>query len=112
VRTWVCQSGLKDGAALSAEAVTSIKITFKGNRMTMLTGDSGKPHESSFKLDSSKKPKEITIGEGQKELRGIYAFDGDVLKMCAGQCGGQRPKELEAKKGSNLLSMVLKREKP
>jgi uncharacterized protein (TIGR03067 family) len=109
--SWVCESALRDGEPLTAEGAMSIKLTFKGNKMTMVTGDSDKKHEHTFKLYPSKKPKEITMGEGKKELKAIYALDGDVLKMCAGKPGDERPKELEAKKGSNFMSMVLKRQK-
>lgn len=109
--TWICESALRDGDPLPPEGAKKITLTFKADKMTMVIGDSDKKHEHTFKLDPSKKPKEITIGEGKMELKGIYALDGDVLKMCAGKPGDERPKELEAKKGSNFMSMVLKRAK-
>ena len=52
-------------------------------------------HESQFKLDHSKTPKNIDVVRliGKKELhfKGIYAVDGERLRFCLAGPGEQRP---------------------
>src|SRR5262249_40068612 len=70
---------------------------------------------SRFKLDASRKPKEIDLtnldGKHKGETtRGLYELDGDVLKFSHGaQPGAERPKALESKEGSDHLLWTLKR---
>jgi uncharacterized protein (TIGR03067 family) len=106
--TWVCESAVRDGESLPADGVKSIKITFKGDKATMLAGGD-KKKEATFKLDPGKKPREITLSptDGGKEQKGIYAFDGESLKICAGE---ERPPEFTAKEGTKRMLMVLKRD--
>jgi hypothetical protein len=45
-------------------------------------------------------------------MKGIYALDGDSLKICVSQPKADRPTEFATKKGSNSSLVILKREKP
>jgi uncharacterized protein (TIGR03067 family) len=112
--TWVCESVSSNGEFLPAEARKAIQFTFKGDKVTVHIGDKDTKRESTFKLDPSKKPREITMRmkDSEKELKGIYAFDGESLKICAGALGDERPTGFVAKKGNNLLLVELKRAKP
>ena len=58
---------------------------------------------------------QFTIAEGPQQTGtalGIYALEGDELKLSLGQPGGtERPKTLASKEGDSHLFIVLKREK-
>ena len=76
--------------------------------------------QGTFKVDPSKKPKEIDmkITEDEtgkhkgKTAQGIYALDGDTLKWCVAEPGTtERPKEFAAPADTKLMFITLKREK-
>ena len=46
-----------------------------------------------------------------KTLVGIYEVKGDELKVCHGDPGADRPKEIASKEGSGLSLITLKRVK-
>ena len=56
---------------------------------------------------------DIIINEGGKELilKGIYALDGDDLKVCFGAPGEKRPTEFKTEGGSSEQLAVMKRDK-
>jgi uncharacterized protein (TIGR03067 family) len=113
--TWVLVSEEFDGKAtpqLEAEGTTRV---VEGNRVTRRAG--GVTGRSILHLDSSKQPKqydaEIVEGPGKRMVvRGIYAFDGDRLKMCADLTGKARPTEFATSPGSGLSLQVWRRTKP
>jgi uncharacterized protein (TIGR03067 family) len=72
--------------------------------------------ESTFKLDPSKKPAGITItylsgADKGKVLHGIYALDGDALKICVTFNEKETPTEFASKEGTDLTLVVLKRDR-
>jgi uncharacterized protein (TIGR03067 family) len=88
------------------------KFSIKRGDQTMIQG--------TFKVDPSKKPKEIDmkITEDEtgkhkgKTAQGIYALDGDTLKWCVAEPGTtERPKEFAAPADTKLMFITLKREK-
>src|SRR5689334_6015086 len=69
--------------------------TFRDNAVIRNLGD--EPVRGTFKLDATKQPREIDLfdyaGKG-KTVRGIYAFEGERLKICLGSVkSGERPRE-------------------
>jgi len=110
---WTVVSGQEDGKELPAEKV-------KGSRV-VITKDSITVHEEnnqkrvmSYKLDTSTTPKQIdlTTTEGSdkgKTSHGIYALEGDALKICFALPGQQRLKEFTTKEGSKAMMFVMKR---
>ncbi len=64
--------------------------------------------QGSFTLDATKSPKTIDsmptpkpgsdASEPPKPIRGIYEFDGDVMRICNSRPGQPRPKNFEAKR--------------
>jgi len=113
--TWACVSGVNDGKAISAKTVQLLRLT--------LTKDGYKTErgkevlfDSTYTIDSAQKPKHIdmigTEGENKgKAALGIYALDGDTLKICYTLPGKDRPKEFESKPGSSATLVVWKRVK-
>ena len=76
----------------------------------------GRVEKGTYRLNAARQPGEIdatTEGKDGTE-RGIYAFDGDTLKLCLATSGGQRPREFATREGSDQISIVLRRavEKP
>jgi RNA polymerase sigma factor (sigma-70 family) len=68
--------------------------------------------EMTYKLDPAAKPKAIDLDNGGgKTWDCVYSLDGDTLKLCAPLMpGGERPREVDSKEGSNTRLLVLKRE--
>jgi uncharacterized protein (TIGR03067 family) len=104
---------MEGGYALAAEKLKEMKLTIRGNKASHLASE-GQTEEATIKLDPSKKPKAIdftpqTGPDKAKNLLGIYAIDGDTLRICATIDGGDRPTEFKASKEASLI--VLKREK-
>ena len=75
-----------------------------------------KEHKGTFKLDASKKPKQIDItptdgDEKDKVIHGIYSLEKDELKICIARGDKERPTEFESKEGSGHMLVTLKRAK-
>jgi uncharacterized protein (TIGR03067 family) len=115
--TWKAVTVKEQGE--SKEETEDHRLIFSGDQFSIKKGDEilikGK-----FKIDSSKKPKEIDMEiteareeklEGKTAL-GIYDLDGDTLKWCANEPGAtERPKEFASEADSKQLLVTLKREK-
>jgi uncharacterized protein (TIGR03067 family) len=50
------------------------------------------------------------LGYETKNAKGIYALEGDTLKICVNMENGERPKEFSSKPGLNQFVMTLKRQ--
>ena len=72
--------------------------------------------EGTYKVDPSKNPKTmdytLNIGSNKGKLQeGIYALEGDILKICGSTPDKPRPKKFSAKADSGQVLLELKREK-
>jgi len=71
-----------------------------------------KTHETTFKLDPSKEPKEIDMlfpdgVNAPKVAKGIYHLDGDTFKLCRAQAPGEeRPRDFVTAADSGLFVVV------
>jgi uncharacterized protein (TIGR03067 family) len=113
--TWVMLSGEREGQNFTEEQVKSFKRTVKGDKLT-ITVNGEELYRGAFKLDPSKKPKNIDVtpetGDAKgATLMGIYEFDGDTLKVCMAFPDSPRPTEFTGKAGSNQTFAVWKKEK-
>jgi uncharacterized protein (TIGR03067 family) len=98
------------------------KDAYKPGTVIVIVGDElyftdgfAKSSKVKFKLDASTKPKSIDLGGGKgekKSVKGIYALDKDMLKLCLSSSDGKRPKEFKTKAGDETNLFVLKRLKP
>src|SRR5688500_9437343 len=99
---WQAEYLEMEGQAASPEAVKSILITVKGNRVLVrLDGENSHEKEALFKIDSTKSPGHIDIspidGEAESVL-GIYEMGKNTLKVCLkANSGVQRPNKFETK---------------
>jgi uncharacterized protein (TIGR03067 family) len=96
------------------------RLVFTGDEFSMKRGDQTVV-KGKFKIDPSKKPKEIDmeVTEALKEeLKGktglgIYTLEGDELKLCVCEPGEpDRPKEFAGQAGTKHTLVTLKRDKP
>ncbi|MBF6025369.1 TIGR03067 domain-containing protein [Lysobacter niastensis] len=98
---WTATQAVRDGQA--AGDVVGHRITFEGDRFRIESGE-GKPlHEGTFLDDRHAVPSSIDFTHAQgtlkgKTWRGIYAVEGDTLKVCdnAPDLARPRPAAFEA----------------
>jgi uncharacterized protein (TIGR03067 family) len=112
---WVVVSMEVDGMKIPGDDAMAYFRSVKGDQYTVsryrkVVG------KGTIKLDATKKPRAIDAlpagagGEGKK-LLGIYAFDGNKLKLCFARPGSDRPTEFASKEGSGHNLTVWQREK-
>jgi uncharacterized protein (TIGR03067 family) len=88
-------------------------IVIEGDEL-YFTDNFTKSKPSKFRIDAKVQPNSIDIGEDKGERksgRGIYALDGDSLRLCLSG-SGERPKEFKTTAGDKTNLFVLKRQKP
>jgi RNA polymerase sigma-70 factor (ECF subfamily) len=110
---WVDVSGEKEGEKLGAGG--ELQLRFDGETFSM--SHNGRVEETgTVKLDPSKNPMEIDLqfqgkNEGKTAL-GIYAWDGENLKLCVGEPRvGTRPRDFTSNPKDRVL-LVFKRQDP
>jgi uncharacterized protein (TIGR03067 family) len=119
--TWLTVSLVNDGKTLVDEKTPPkegpmTKLVYEGNKWMIKVGDRTVA-SGIFKIDATKKPKEIDIMDesgtkNEKTKLGIYELDGDVYKYCLAPSGKPRPTEFTSKAGSGHSLGVSKRAKP
>lgn len=117
--TWALASGQVDGKAIPEEQVKATKITWDGDKATVVS-----PHQSKetitakvTRIDPGKKPGEMDwvrdAGPGkEKTMLGIYEWvDADTYRICFDPACKDRPKDFKAAAGSGHILHVWKRAK-
>jgi len=112
--TWKAVTVERDGQPDTTLRDAIVTYTADGKFTVKLT--EGTPHDGTYKLDPSKKPKtfDYTLNYGPtkgKLHEGIYLLEEDTLKICGSDPGKPRPKEFASKADSGQMLIVLKREK-
>jgi len=111
---WSCVSATVDGRVLPAETTTLLRLTLTANRYKTTKGDEVL-FDSTYTINSSTSPKQINMvgTEGEltgKEAQGIYALDGDVLRVCYRMPSLGRPDAFESPAGSKSYLVTWKRQ--
>lgn len=107
--SWVMVSGDKGGEPAPEKFVKTFRMTFAAaGKLT--AREKEEDQEGTFKLDAAKKPRHIDISIDGKMLEGIYALEGDSLKLCVSE-GSGRPADFKSPEGSKVMVIVLKRDK-
>ena len=112
--TWSCVSATVDGRVLPAETTTLLRLTLTVNRYKTTKGDEVL-FDSTYTVNTSTNPKQINMVETEgdltgKEAQGIYALDGDVLRICYRMPGLGRPDAFESPAGSMSYLVTWKRQ--
>jgi uncharacterized protein (TIGR03067 family) len=107
--TWAVEFLRRTGKDAPAEVIGQLTFTFAGGKVTSRSGDK-QTQEGTYKIDPSKKPRHIDLTLNGKMSAGIYAFEGDRLKLCLHH-PKDRPTEFSAPAGSTSVLLVLKRAK-
>jgi RNA polymerase sigma factor (sigma-70 family) len=94
--------------------------TFDGDKLTTFDEGSSDPDnewKATFKLDATRNPMEIDfdVHEGHsqgKTFVGIYALDGDNLKVCVGRSQDRRPRKFVTTNEDTFVIFRMKRQTP
>ncbi len=110
---WQMISAVMNGAPMEESAVQWVKRITRGNETTVQAGPQVMM-KVFFTHDSSKSPGFIdyvnVAGANKgKAQRGIYKFDGDVLRVCVGAPESARPAEFESRRGDGRTVTVWKK---
>jgi uncharacterized protein (TIGR03067 family) len=118
--TWLTVSLVNGGKTVVDEKAPPkegpmTKVGYEGTKWMIKVGDKTVA-SGIFKIDSTKKPKEIDIMDesgtkNDKTKLGIYEIEGDTYKFCLAPVGKPRPTEFTSKEGSGHSLGVMKREK-
>ena len=113
--SWAVIAAEEDGKP--AERLKGHVLTFAGDRFT-ITQDGKVLYQGTFTLAPEKKPAAFDFRHTEglckgQTWKGIYAQDGDTLKMCdnAPNPARGRPEEFAAKAGSGYVLLTFKRVK-
>jgi uncharacterized protein (TIGR03067 family) len=109
--TWTLTSEEFEGKPTPPENLPDVSYTVQGDKVVFTSN--GKERTATLTLDASKDPKtyDLRRDDGLRTLKGVYAWDGDDLKICAADDQGDRPTELTTAPGSKNRLRVWKRKK-
>lgn len=113
--TWSCVSATVDGRALPPETVAKLRLTLTETRYKTEKGEE-LLFDSTYNVDASVSPRQINMvgTEGElagKEAQGIYAVNGDELRICYRMPGLGRPIAFESSPGSKSHFVTWKRKR-
>ncbi len=103
------------------EGIT-VALEIKGNAVAArwTRGDGGEVDlKGEMRVNEQASPKTVDFfgfkdasGDPMKDNLGLYAFDGDQIKICLGGAGNERPAEWKAGEGGPPTLLVFARKKP
>ena len=110
--TWQLVSAMQDGKTLPEDKVKQTTIVIEGDtfRFPGLAEDATS-RAGTFKLDATKKPKEMDSMSAEKEVMlGIYEMGEDSYKVCFAPAGKSRPSEFASAFGNRQILQVWERQ--
>ena len=114
---WIATKAERDGKA--ASDVVRHRLAFAGDRFQIQSKDAKSLYAGTVRVDPSTKPAAIDFEHTEGSLKGkawkgIYALDGDTLRICdnAENLDKRRPAAFQAKSGSGYVLITFKRAKP
>jgi uncharacterized protein (TIGR03067 family) len=113
--TWVLLSMETEGHDVPAEDFKDWTAVYEGNRLTLKAGERVR-RRGIITVDPTRRPKAINTWDQDgpyedQTVPGIYAIEGDRLKLCFARPGQERPKEFTTKTGAAFLFCVYQRQK-
>ncbi len=112
--TWKPAKAELAGRLMDEAVVKTISLKLEAGKYEVFVGD--KPDKGTYTLDSTAKPKEMTVTgtEGPnhgKTFPAIYELKGDTLRICYDLSGAKRPTEFKSVAGTKLYLVTYKRAK-
>lgn len=109
--TWVLVSEEFEGRAVPDGELSKQSYTVRGDKVVYNVN--GEERSATLRLDPSKSPKtyDLARDDGSRTLKGVYEWDGDRLKVCAADDGGDRPADFTTGPGSKNRVRVWERQK-
>jgi uncharacterized protein (TIGR03067 family) len=110
---WRMVAGVMNGVAVEESLLQWVKRVNRGNTSTVLAGPQTML-KVEFTTDVSQSPHAMDYlnlagaNKGKKQL-GIYAFEGDLLKICVAAPGDGRPGEFQSARGDARTFTVWKK---
>jgi uncharacterized protein (TIGR03067 family) len=79
-------------AGAAVPGLQGAELVLAGGKKVFTLPD-GRVETGTYRLDASKRPGEIDVTTGGRDgtERGVFAVDGDSLKLCLATRGGPRP---------------------
>jgi uncharacterized protein (TIGR03067 family) len=110
--TWVLVSEEFEGKKVPAEDLTgelkNLSYMVRGERLLFTSRGEGR--SATIKLDPNNSPKTYDLlRDDGRPLKGIYAWDGETIKVCSADDWGDRPPEFKTEAGSRNRIRVWKR---
>jgi uncharacterized protein (TIGR03067 family) len=102
-----------EGMEIPADELAALKITVEGDQF-IGQKNGAEPEKNTMKVDPTKKPKSIDLTPqtgpfAGKTMQGIYALEGETLRMCLGLPDTNRPDAFAG--GENRVLITLQRVK-
>src|SRR5437588_6948010 len=112
--TWTPAKAELAGQPMAEAVLKSISLKLDNGKYEVFVGD--KPDKGTYTLDSTSKPKSMTItgteGPNQgKTFPAIYELKGDTLRICYDLSGAKRPTEFKSTAGTRLYLVTYNRKK-
>jgi len=108
--TWTLVSGHRHGNAFPEEVAKNVRLIFAENKITTMNKDRGT--EFTFTLHPDLTPKGIDMDMQGHIGQGIYALEGDSLKIIHGEAGTPRPTMFDGPETAGLTLLTLRRVEP
>jgi uncharacterized protein (TIGR03067 family) len=103
---WTVLSIVDDGETLGPELIRQRvaengKVRFTSNTATVFNPVEDRTRTITFRVNPAASPSQIDVNSFDTALKGIYAFDGDILQICVAKFeDGKRPTDFTASPGS------------
>jgi uncharacterized protein (TIGR03067 family) len=104
---WELVSGARHGKAFPEEVVKRVTLVFEKDALTTKNGDRSSVARFTLKPDTT--PKGIDLDMEGSVGEGIYALEGDELRILHGEVGEARPKGFDGEGAERLTLLVLRR---
>ncbi len=111
--TWILVSMETEGHEVPAEDIKDWTASYQGNRLTLRAGERVR-RRGIVTVNPNRRPKAINTWDQDgpfedQTVPGIYALEGDTLRLCFARPGQERPKEFTTKAGTAFLCCVYKK---
>lgn len=112
--TWLPVKAELAGQPIPDTVLKSISLKLDNGKYEVFAGD--KPDRGTYTIDSTTKPKGMTVTgtEGPnngKTFPAIYELKGDTLRICYDLSGAKRPTEFKSVAGTQLYLVTYNRKK-